>query len=320
MAKVFVGQQNFSKEIIQMMWAQIDTFSDPYVRGFCLELMGQIPEQQNAILSFCEKENLPLMWNYGMLAIAEQLKNNINNNPYQADSICGLFYPILERCVKSGDDAAMCVAAENLRNPAYPFMKYVKSLDFLFEALRKCRLPEQEESKLELQKTIEFFGGWESVHRPTEPKKISINSKISSKSTLVFETNRGKIIIQLRPDLAPETTSKMVELVEKGYYSNKYFHRVVPGFVVQTGCPRGDGWGSPGFIMKSEFSEAPYVRGAVGMASAGADTESSQWFISLAPTPHLDGRYTVWGQVIQGMEVANLLKVGDQIIRASVNY
>jgi hypothetical protein len=255
-----------------------------------------------------------------MLALGEQLKNMINQNSDQADSICGLFYPLLERCVRSGDDAAMCVAAENLRNPAYPFLKYVKSLDFMFEALRKCKLPQQEEAKLELQKTIEFFGGWESKHQPSEAEKGKVNSKITTASTITFETNRGTIIIQLRPDLAPETVSKMVKLVENGYYSNKFFHRVVPGFVAQTGCPRGDGWGSPGFIMRSEFSEAPFVRGAVGMASAGADTESSQWFISLAPTPHLDGRYTVWGQVIQGMDVAHQLKVGDFITKASFRY
>lgn len=320
LAKVFIAQQSFSKANEQLMWNQIDTISDPYIRGFCLELMGQIPNQSSAILAYCEKENLPILWNYGMLALGEQLKNMINQYSDQADSICGLFYPLLERCVRSGDDAAMCVAAENLRNPAYPFLKYVKSLDFMFEALRKCKLPQQEESKLELQKTIEFFGGWESKHQPSEAEKGKVNSKITTASTITFETNRGTIIIQLRPDLAPETVSKMVKLVENGYYSNKFFHRVVPGFVAQTGCPRGDGWGSPGFIMRSEFSEAPFVRGAVGMASAGADTESSQWFISLAPTPHLDGRYTVWGQVIQGMDVAHQLKVGDFITKASFRY
>jgi len=321
MAKVYLAQQNsFSKANEQLMWNQIDTFSNIYLRGFCLELMGQVPNLHTKILDYCEKENLPLLWNYGMLALAEQLKTMMNQQPEQADSICGIFYPLFERCIRSGDDAAMCVAAENLRNPAYPFMKYMKSLDFLFQALRNCKLPQQEEAKLELQKTIEFFGGWESNHRPSEPEKVSINSRISTSSIITFETNQGNICIQLRPDLAPETVSKMAELVEKGYYSNKYFHRVVPGFVAQTGCPRGDGWGSPGFIMKSEFSEAPYVRGAVGMASAGADTESSQWFISLAPTPHLDGRYTIWGQVTQGLDVANQLKVGDLITKASIQY
>jgi cyclophilin family peptidyl-prolyl cis-trans isomerase len=320
LAKVFIADQKLSDNSIQMMWNQIDTISDPYIRGFCLELMGQIPNQHTAIVMYCEKENLPILWNYGMLALGEQLKTMINQNPTHADSICGIFYPLLERCIQSGDDAAMCVAAENLRNPAYPFLKYVKSLDFLFQALRKCKLPQQEEAKLELQKTIEFFGGWESTHHPTEPGKGRINGKITTQSTLEFITSQGNIIIQLRPDLAPETVCKMVELVENGYFSQKFFHRVVPGFVAQTGCPRGDGWGSPGFIMKSEFSEAPFVRGTVGMASAGADTESSQWFISLAPTPHLDGRYTVWGQVIQGLDVANQLKVGDYISKASVKF
>ncbi|HEV7503172.1 MAG TPA: peptidylprolyl isomerase, partial [Vicinamibacteria bacterium] len=91
------------------------------------------------------------------------------------------------------------------------------------------------------------------------------------------------------------------------------FHRVVPGFVIQGGDPRGDGNGGPGFALRDEFGERPYGRGVVGMALSGKDTGGSQLFITLAPAPHLDGRYTVFGWVASGMDVADKIRPGDVI-------
>ncbi len=113
---------------------------------------------------------------------------------------------------------------------------------------------------------------------------------------------------------APGSVSHFVELIQQGFYTNKYFHRIVPNFVVQGGCPRGDGMGSTPNTLRSEFTPHSYATGTVGLASSGRDTESCQWFVSLLPTPHLDGRYTIIGKVTSGMEVAQRLKVGDQIL------
>jgi len=88
---------------------------------------------------------------------------------------------------------------------------------------------------------------------------------------------------------------------------------VVPNFVIQGGCNRGDGWGSEDYSIRSEFSQRRYTTGSVGMASAGKDTEGTQWFITYSPTPHLDGRYTIFAEVVQGLAVLDYIQVGDKV-------
>ena len=127
-------------------------------------------------------------------------------------------------------------------------------------------------------------------------------------------TSRGDVLIELDAEGAPFTTMSMVKLVkQRGFYRGLTFHRVVPNFVVQGGDPRGDGWGGPGYSLRSEFSMEQFGTGSVGIASAGKDTEGSQFFITHSPQPHLDGRYTVIGRVVEGMEVVDELQVDDRI-------
>jgi len=124
-------------------------------------------------------------------------------------------------------------------------------------------------------------------------------------------TSRGEILLDLETDAAPFTVMTMVKLIRAGFYHGLRFHRVVPNFVVQGGDPRGDGWGGPGYAIRSEFSMERYQTGTVGIASAGKDTEGSQFFITHSPQPHLDGRYTVVGKVVAGMDVVDALQVDD---------
>jgi len=129
-----------------------------------------------------------------------------------------------------------------------------------------------------------------------------------------LETSKGNILIDLDAVGAPFTTMSMVKLSEeRAFYRGLTFHRVVPNFVVQGGDPRGDGWGGPGYSIRSEFSMEQFGTGTVGIASAGKDTEGSQFFITHSPQPHLDGRYTVVGKVTSGMDVVDRLQVGDRI-------
>jgi cyclophilin family peptidyl-prolyl cis-trans isomerase len=102
-------------------------------------------------------------------------------------------------------------------------------------------------------------------------------------------------------------------LANSHYYDGKVFHRVVPNFVIQGGCPRGDGFGGEDYSIRSELGPLRYKEGSLGMASAGKDTEGVQWFITHSPTPHLDGSYSIFGQVIEGMNVVNAIEVGDVI-------
>jgi len=109
-----------------------------------------------------------------------------------------------------------------------------------------------------------------------------------------------------------------VKLAQKGFYDGLGFHRVVPNFVLQGGDPRGDGWGGPGYAIRSEYSFARFGRGMVGIASAGKDTEGCQFFITHLPTPHLDGRFTVFARVVDGFDVVDRLQVGDTIEKVTI--
>jgi cyclophilin family peptidyl-prolyl cis-trans isomerase/HEAT repeat protein len=129
-----------------------------------------------------------------------------------------------------------------------------------------------------------------------------------------LQTEKGEIVIQLFGDDAPNTVRNFITLAKRGYYDNLAFHRVVPNFVIQDGCPRGDGWGGPGYTIRCEINRKHYVTGAVGMALSGKDTGGSQFFVTHSPQPHLDGRYTVFGQVVQGMDVVDSIDRGDAIL------
>ena len=128
-----------------------------------------------------------------------------------------------------------------------------------------------------------------------------------------METSRGTMILELYPREAPFTVLAFLRRVRSGYYDGLLFHRVVPDFVAQAGCPRGDGWGGPPDNLRCEINTLTYRRGTLGMALAGRDTGGSQWFLCLSPQPHLDGRYTIFGDLVEGFDVLDALVQGDVI-------
>jgi cyclophilin family peptidyl-prolyl cis-trans isomerase len=137
--------------------------------------------------------------------------------------------------------------------------------------------------------------------------------------TLTLATTRGEVAVRLAADVAPLTVRQLATLAREGYLDGLTFHRVVPEFVVQGGCPRGDGWGGPGRTLRCETHDGPYARGAVGMALSGKDTGGSQFFVTLSPQPHLEGRYTIFGSVDEdGMAVVDEILRFDVIERATV--
>ncbi len=128
-------------------------------------------------------------------------------------------------------------------------------------------------------------------------------------NTLVLELEHGTVLIELRPDLAPKHVARIKELAREGFYDGLTFHRVIDGFMAQTGDPDGDGTGGSGQKLPAEFSREPFVRGTVGMARAqNPDSGDSQFFITFDDASFLNGQYTVWGQVIQGMEAVDQIK------------
>jgi peptidylprolyl isomerase len=133
-------------------------------------------------------------------------------------------------------------------------------------------------------------------------------------NTMILDTTKGKISIAMRPDLAPGHVARIKALVRDGFYDGIVFHRVIDGFMAQTGCPQGTGTGGSGKKLKAEFNQEPHRRGTVSMARAqNPDSGDSQFFICFGDAPFLNGQYTVWGQVIEGMENVDKIKRGEPV-------
>jgi len=130
---------------------------------------------------------------------------------------------------------------------------------------------------------------------------------------LVMELKSGKVVIKLRPDLAPQHVERVKLLVKEGFYNGHKFHRVIPGFMAQTGDPTGTGAGGSNYPdLKAEFSPAAFERGTIGAARTGnPNSANSQFFICFAHAPHLNGQYTVWGQVVEGMQFVDQIAKGE---------
>ena len=150
-----------------------------------------------------------------------------------------------------------------------------------------------------------------------------MSEKSSEAAVVVLETSKGQVEIEMKPELAPNHVSRITELVKQGFYDGIIFHRVIPGFMAQTGDPTGTGTGGSGENLNAEFTDYEYVEGTVGMARAmNPNSADSQFFICFEGCGHLTGQYTVWGQVTDGMDVVRKINEGqppaepDQIVSA----
>ena len=137
---------------------------------------------------------------------------------------------------------------------------------------------------------------------------------------VVFETEKGTIVAELFEKDAPGTVANFEKLVKEGFYNGLTFHRVIPNFVIQGGCPYGTGTGGPGYTIKCEVKDNPnkHLRGSLSMAHAGRDTGGSQFFICHSPQPHLDGGHTVFGKVIEGLDVVDDIRAQDKMLNVTI--
>lgn len=225
---------------------------------------------------------------------------------------------ILASKIVKNEPGSITVAAQILREPTLGWKEWIKDTEFLKEALRKIKMPEGLEDYRELDHTIHYLEG-----KPYKPVLAQYHQAINwevlmtatDSSAVAVKTTKGTFRIRLHPRRAPFSVSNFLQLMQKNYFNQKIFHRVEPNFVIQTGCPRGDGYGSLDYTIPSELCSGNYTtEGLVGMASAGNHTECSQWFVTHSAAPHLDGNYTIFGHVIDGMDVVKSLDVGDKII------
>ncbi len=197
-------------------------------------------------------------------------------------------------------------------------------LDDLKTSLGKLKMPRDVEAYIALDKAIAFL-----EDRAPQPPIIAWNNPINwerlklvtQATEVAIETAKGKVVLEFLPHVAPGSVANFLELAATGFFTGKNFHRVVPDFVVHGGCPRGDGYGALDYTIRTEIGLEWYDKaGYIGMASAGTDTEGTQFFMTHSPTPHLDGRYTIFGRVKSGMEVVDMLQQGDVMEKVTVKY
>lgn len=159
----------------------------------------------------------------------------------------------------------------------------------------------------------------ETPAKPAEPATATqplagVTLEKASNPVIRISTEKGDMLLELFPDVAPKHVEGMLTLTKKGFYNNLTFHRVVPGFVVQGGCPQGTGTGGPGYNLPAEFNSRKHLKGTLAMARSGdPDSAGSQFYICLDVIPHLDNQYTVFGQIVQGQDIPEKIKQGDKM-------
>lgn len=229
-------------------------------------------------------------------------------------------YLYLRELVAGGDPGMIAAGAEGFTVETLNFRTMRDSLrsEELRASLAKLSKPRDVEAIMALEKAVAYLDGQPAP----KPYKPAFNHPIdwsrvgglTKTSEAVIKTGKGEIVVELYPQSAPGSVANFVALAADGFFNGKNFHRVVPNFVIQGGCPRGDGFGALDYSIRSEHGLHWYDNaGYLGMASAGPDTEGPQFFITHSPNPHLDGNYTIFGKVKTGQEVVDQIQPGDLI-------
>ena len=225
--------------------------------------------------------------------------------------------------INKSDIAMVSIAASALRIPHLNIRQELESIDFLQRAMQRLTMPKELSTYNELNKTINYYNtGSEGADTKPEHNWPIVWRRldgISENTRARIETTKGGFELAFLPELAPATVINFIQLCKEDYFDRKFFHRVVPNFVIQTGSSRGDGYGGLDHTIRSELHPIHYDReGYVGMASIGNHTESTQWFVTHSPTPHLDGNYTIFARVVEGMEVVHKIQQGDLITDVTI--
>jgi len=283
-----------------------------YQKAWLLQALSYSEEAIPVISAILLTSDAPVLKSYAASALV-----GLDRENKFSDSTKKVFLETYTDAIDGGDAAVIGIITDALMDSTLKYKNLVSNTDFLITAKQKLSLPRDYESYVPLENAIAYFEGREpeivekNFNHPIDWKLVRT---IPSDQLALIKTSKGDITIQLFVEEAPGSVANFVELVQRNYYDGKFFHRVAPNFVIQGGCPRGDGWGGEDYSIRSEFSGRRYTTGSVGMASAGKDTEGTQWFITHSPTPHLDGRYTIFAEVTSGMEVVHKMEVGDQIL------
>ncbi|MET4075349.1 peptidylprolyl isomerase [Hymenobacter sp. UYCo722] len=287
-----------------------------YEKGFLLEALGEDPAAFDFVRgeAFASGQS-PVVAGYALATLLSMRRLADFPAARQAD-----FAAAMRQGLAGGDVAQLGTAAEALGDAKLYPEAQPADLAALRAAQARLQLPTEIEAWQGLQAALDKLT---KAPKPTpsplataaqHPIDWAVVQSVPVGQQVRLRTSKGIILLELRPNEAPGAVASFVTLLNQKFYDKLYFHRVVPNFVAQGGDPRGDGNGSAPYNLRSEFGDLRYEEGSVGLASAGKDTESCQFFITHTPTPHLDGRYPIFAQVVGGMDVVHKLDIGDQIL------
>ncbi len=303
------GNKELSEELIKRYQAA----ENPYEKAALLSALGYAPLQYSFVSDQLLTSTVPVIRSSAAASLA-----TMNRQKQFESGMQKSFVSIYQRAMLLNDAAVIGTIASVLVDSTLGYKKIITDYSFLYEAKEKLTLPRDNESLQPLEAALAYFEGKKVIppvqNEYNHPIDWDFVKTVPHDQRVLIKTVKGEIEIQLLVEEAPGSVANFLQLTNSEYFNAKNFHRVVPNFVIQGGCNRGDGWGSEDYSIRSEFSQRKYKEGSVGMASAGKDTEGTQWFITHSPTPHLDGRYTIFAEVVRGLDVVHRIEVGDEIL------
>jgi cyclophilin family peptidyl-prolyl cis-trans isomerase/HEAT repeat protein len=296
--------------------------ADVYSRAHLISALGYAQDKNSEkAISFLANELINSR-EFVVKSSAAQALTTINRNISVSTEAQKQFAAIYEDAILNGDPAVIGIISSALSDEKLNYKAVITDFSFLQTAKNKLSLPKDYESLQPLEVALAYFEGREKPQPPkneyNHPMNWNLVKSISKNQKVLIKTTKGDVVLQMLVEEAPGSVANFIDLVNKKYFDGRYVHRVVPNFVVQAGCNRGDGFGGEDYSIRSEFSMSRHKTGSVGMASAGKDTEGTQWFITHSPTPHLDGGYTIFAETVSGMNTVDLIEVGDKIISATL--
>ena len=297
--------------------AELKNSKDPYIKSQLLQVLAELPEQVNQVTRHYTPDAHPAIKSQIVFSVQKAAQIAAKNRKY-INTVNVAARKLFNNICKDGDSGALAAMAYVLRDTASTNLHGIfRQQNDLKPWLDSIQLPREIETHNEIALLLNSYGD-QSV-KPVDANHFKafdadLFKQISTRTKAKITTTRGDFSMTFFPNESPISATNFIALARQGYFNDKTFHRVVPNFVIQTGCPRGDGYGSQDYVIRSELASLHYDQpGKVGMASAGNDTESSQWFVTHLPVFHLDGRYTIFAQVESGMDVVNQIRVGDKI-------
>lgn len=302
-----------NKDLAEEIQARVKVATVPWQRAALLASLGHYPAAFGFVAAELRAARSPVL-----RSAAAQTLLRMNRSERFTTAMTPQFASLFRQLLLTKEDPAVIGSiAMALGDSTLDYRRHFRDASLLRNTLEKLALPRDNEAIQALAAAINYLAN-ENVVPPVvnafnHPVDWDLAKRIPHDQRAVIKTTRGNVIIRLYVNEAPGTVANFVRLALEDYFDNAAVHRVVPNFVVQDGCHRGDGWGSEDYSIRSEFSSRPYRTGSVGMASAGKDTEGTQWFITHSPTPHLEGRYTLFAEVVEGQAVVDFLQVGEKI-------